>query len=1003
MQEILFPEYKIHTRAIIHRAGTQPRNTKKRMKHKIHCLLLSCISSILANAAWQMPVTNYYPKEYAAGTQNWQLKQQRNGWIYAANNYGLLEFDGESWQLYGIWNSSVIRSVEIDSDGTIYVGGANEFGKLTANCYGSLDYQPLSLDIPETYKNFGEVWNLHRHEDVLYIQTRDHIFIRPDQGELTVITPKSRIYCSALIGNGIYVATVDGIYLLTGNHLNALRGSEQLYGYEIRSLQPYGENGVLIGTDFNGIFLYDGEKIGRFQTEAENFIRKNQLYTLSVGKKYIAYGTVLNGLAITDMQGKNCRYVNTQNGLQNNTILSLLFDHDENLWLGLDQGLDKIVIESPLSLLYGQLFSYGSGYTSAIYENKIYFGTNQGLYYCNYPLDMSQQHTELQLIEGSGGQVWSLDEINGTLFCSHNRGLFIVDKTRLQNIDNSEGFWQVRSLPGTDYVIAGSYNGLYILQKQQGKYYISHKIKGFDITSRNFEIDAQGKIWIVSNRGIERLTLSEDKTTCVSELIHAQEQQNDYFHIDKINEEIILSNNHFCGIVNANGILEKREDFFNLLDGIKNYATIQKDEHNNIWYISGDALKVRQYDMKKRQFTEQPIQIIDMPRFFVGGFTHINQLGNNQAIVGSVSGFALADLNYANAKQNTEKRPILIRRMSVTSPKDSIIYGQSFPTNPPKIYIPFKNNSIRFAYSSSFCLDNTEEYCVRLLPIEEKFSSWSKSTTKEYTTLHEGNYTFEIRMRTTGDLEESKTSLSFYILPPWYRSWWAYLLWIACTMFLAYGIYLYFRHKIKIGQLQMAKFKDEEMRKREQYFAEEAHIREKEILKLQNEKTAYELRNKSQELSNLLLNHLTKNELITDVKHDLKKIADELQNKDIDTARKRITSLQSKLTRSIEQGIDWNKFEENFDMVHDKFVKKLVKQYPQLSKNEQKLCIYIHMGLYTKEIAPLMNLSTRGVEMLRYRMRKKLGLGRADSLEIFFQKLSNTDNGYEETKTSKKD
>ena len=567
LQEILFPEYKIHTRAI-HRVGTQPRNTKKRMKHKIHCLLLFCILPIPANAAWQMPVTNYYPKEYAAGTQNWQLKQQRNGWIYAANNYGLLEFDGESWQLYGIWNSSVIRSVEIDSDGNIYVGGANEFGKLTANRYGGLDYQPLSLDIPEVYKNFGEVWNLHRQEDILYIQTRDHIFIRPDQGELTVITPKSRIYCSALIGNGIYVATVDGIYLLTGNHLNALRGSEQLSGYEIRSLQPYGENGVLIGTDFNGIFLYDGEKIGRFQTEAENFIRKNQLYTLSVGKKYIAYGTVLNGLAITDMQGKNCRYVNTQNGLQNNTILSLLFDRDENLWLGLDQGLDKIVIESPLSLLYGQLFSYGSGYTSAIYENKIYFGTNQGLYYCNYPLDISQQHTELQLVEGSGGQVWSLDEIDGTLFCSHNRGLFIVDKMRLQKIDNSEGFWQVRPLPETDYAIAGSYNGLYILHKQQGKYSISHKIKGFDITSRNFEIDAQGKIWIVSNRGIERLTLSEDKMTCVSGLIHAQEKQNDYFHIDKIDEEIILSNNHFCGIVNANGILEERKEFFDLLDGM---------------------------------------------------------------------------------------------------------------------------------------------------------------------------------------------------------------------------------------------------------------------------------------------------------------------------------------------------------------------------------------------------------------------------------------------------
>ena len=102
-------------------------------------------------------LTNYFQKEYNGGTQSWQIKQQQNGWMYFANNYGLLEYDGNSWQTYGIWNSTVIRSLEIDNKGTIYVGGADEYGKFTPNKFGSLDYTPLSNTIPQRYKTFGEV------------------------------------------------------------------------------------------------------------------------------------------------------------------------------------------------------------------------------------------------------------------------------------------------------------------------------------------------------------------------------------------------------------------------------------------------------------------------------------------------------------------------------------------------------------------------------------------------------------------------------------------------------------------------------------------------------------------------------------------------------------------------------------------------------------------------------------------------------------------------------
>lgn len=941
--------------------------------------------------AWQLPVTNYYPKDYAAGTQNWQLKQQRNGWIYAANNYGLLEFDGLRWALYGIWNSTVIRSIEISSDGTIYVGGANEFGYFKSNGFGGLDYTPLSLNIPDEYKDFGEVWNLHLLHDDLYIQTRNYFFKQAADGQLTVIEPKSRIFCSAKIRDGLFVATSDGIYLLIGNQLNALRGSELLRGYEIRAMQPYGENGVLIGTDFNGMFLFDGDIIRRFATDADAFLCENQLYTFVAGKKHIAYGTVLNGLIITDLDGKNCRYVNTQNGLQNNTVLSLLFDVDDNLWIGLDQGLDRLVIDSPISSLYGQLNSYGSGYASFISGSNIYLGTNQGLYSSPYPFDPTKM-TSLSLVAGSLGQVWSLNELYGTLFCCHNRGLFSINGKRLKPIFTQEGFWQVRALPGDDnYILGGSYSGFYLMQMRQGQCVVLHKIKGFDVTSRNFEVDKDGHIWIVSNRGVERLTLDAMRQTFSAELIRPYGEQNDYFNIDKIDEHIVISNSSFCAMTNANGHLEEAPDFFALLDGVRHYSFIKKDSENNLWYLANDALKVRTYDMRTRKYAAQSVQITNQSRFFVGGFAHINPLAGNQAIVGCVSGFALADVQNAQNVHHAEMRPMLIRRMLITSPKDSVVYGQSFPIVSKTIKIAYRNNSVRFEFGGTFSLDGKEEYRVRLLPIDEDKDVWTRADTKEYTDLREGHYTLEVRSRSVESGQESKSVFEFSVLPPWYRSWWAYLVWLVLIMFVAYLVYLYFRRRIEVGRRKLEQQKDEEMRAREIRFTEEAHIREKEILRLQNERTEFELKNKSQELSNVLLNHLNKNELVIEMKHDLKKIGSELQDKDIDAAIKRISQMQGKLTRSIEQEIDWKKFEENFDIVNDKFLKKLMQKYPWLNKNERKLCVYIRIGLITKEIAPLMNLSTRGVEMLRYRMRKKMELDRSTDLENFFQMLSQGD------------
>ncbi|MBP5757820.1 MAG: transcriptional regulator, partial [Bacteroidales bacterium] len=166
---------------------------------KIILLSLLVWESVMVYAAWQAPLINYTPKEYGAGTQNWHILQHNNGWMYFGNNNGLLEFDGNTWNNYGLWNGSVVRAMAVGEDGRIYVGGSNEFGVFTANELGKLSYKRLSDSIPEKYRNFGEAWNILLLHNELYVQTHNYIFIMDEENHFSVVEPRSHIFCSAKI------------------------------------------------------------------------------------------------------------------------------------------------------------------------------------------------------------------------------------------------------------------------------------------------------------------------------------------------------------------------------------------------------------------------------------------------------------------------------------------------------------------------------------------------------------------------------------------------------------------------------------------------------------------------------------------------------------------------------------------------------------------------------------------------------------------------------------
>lgn len=184
----------------------------------------------------------------------------------------------------------------------------------------------------------------------------------------------------------------------------------------------------------------------------------------------------------------------------------------------------------------------------------------------------------------------------------------------------------------------------------------------------------------------------------------------------------------------------------------------------------------------------------------------------------------------------------------------------------------------------------------------------------------------------------------------------------------------------------MKEQKEREMKEQEKKFLLEAKEKEKEIIALKNQRLQYELRHKSQELADSTMNLIRKNEILTDIIQNLNKISSALnKNKEHQAIFNELKKIQEEIKSNIEHDNNWKKFEENFDLVYENYLKRLTETYPSLTITDKKICAYLKMGLSSKDIAPLLNMSYRSVEMSRYRLRKKMNLDRNMSLSEFLQ------------------
>ena len=968
------------------------------MKSQLITIIAACCMALIARA--QQPTTrNFLSTEYHAGTQNWGITQNDSGVMFFANNNGMLAFDGDQWTTYPVPNASVVRSI-YTSQGLkrIYVGASDEFGYFLCDENGSaIRYNSLTGKLPGKKRHFGEIWNIHTLGNRLVFQSKNNLFLVDRDEKITTFDFNEYIQTSIVIGNRMLISCRKGIFQFNGSSIRPLPGAEAVKGMNVCAILPF-EDLILFVTDLNGIFAYDGKQCSPYLMDITDFLKKNQVFCATINSNYIAFGTVLEGAVIKNLKTGKTQFANRFNSLINNTVLSMKFDDMDNLWLGLDNGLGYVNNSSPFHELLSPSNNIGMGYVSYVKGNKLYLGTNQGLFYIDYPIPDIPRAQSPHLIPGLTGQVWMLEQIDDVLLCGADKGTFVIEDGKAQSIAGTDGTWnfvQLKKHPG--YVISCDYRGPFILEKKGNTYVVKNRLQGFNEVSGDIYEDSDGTIWVAHwQKGVYHLWLSDDLT-----------KVNRVEMFDGSNGLLETSRNKLCKIRNkiyvssADGMyrydpttLKMKRDpeisrIFNTFGQSLRITTGQKGE---LWAVKADYCAVA-YPKKDGTYAIDSATFKELAPRMQMTFGRFSPLDNDHMILTGNDGFYSVN---NQPRTFTKTHATIIRSIKSTLRNDTLLYIHYQQRDDNRVVeIPHSLNSIRIEYvQPEYRGVNAISYQYILKGYDSDWSTPQTTTSKEYTGLSKGTYTFCVKAynHITGKIDE--TSIKIKILPAWYETWIANLIYIILMGAALYYLFKYLKKRTERKFLEEKREKERRLREQQAEFEIENAKKEKQLALLKSEQLEVELKHKSSELADSTMNLIRKNDMLQELDESIKELSESVRREEGKTLiSRKISDIRRSIKNNMTEDENWNRFEQNFNLVYNNFMQKLTAAFPDLKTNDKKLCAYLRMGLSSKEMASLLNTSVRSIETARYRLRKKLNMESGENLTDFIQHFENVEEG----------
>lgn len=928
----------------------------------LFCLLVLVSSVLIAQEL--PPIIVYQPIQYGAENQNWSISQSNEDYIYVANNKGLLEFNGAKWQLYATPNESVLRSVKV-VDNLIYTGCYMNFGYWKKNSFGTLDYTSISdkLNIPLVEDE--QFWNIIAIDHYVLFQSLDRIYIYDvlKQSYKTIASEGTITKIFKVKDTVYYQSLGEGIFKIENGQSQPVIVDEVFKTNVIVNMFDH-EGQLLIQTQEQGFFLWKDAQLKKWETSSKDMVDALSVYnSIQLKNGDYVLGTISNGIVYLSSLGDLLYKIDQTDGLSNNTVLSLFEDSNSNVWLALDNGINCINMKSALRIYNDEDGDLGTVYASTLFENNLYLGTNQGLFY--KPIASNER---FKFIEGTKGQVWCLKTIGDTLFCGHNLGTFVVKNDQAQLIASIPGTWDVQvSMADKNVALQGNYSGLHVLERQNGKWAYKNKIEGFNISSRYFAVADVSKILVSHEyKGVFDITTSTDWTKVTAIQKVASVDKGVGSSLVTYLDQILYAYENGVYKYDKQQNLFKKDSILSRIFPNGEYTSgklIGDPQHDKLWGFSEKNISY----VSPGKFSNKPL-ITQIPlskslRKEMVGYETISFLSDDTYLFGTSSGYIIIDLNKIDLRSYD---------IAINSITNYAIDGEVFSVKiADSANFSNNENNIQFSYSvAEYNKYLAAEYQYKLMGYYDVWSPWSSQPSVLFKNLPHGAYTFKVRSKVGNNLSTNEAVYQFHIIKPWYLSnlmWAIYIISLIVLGVIIHHLYKRYYRKQK-EKLMLKNKRDFELKTLES---------DQQLMQLKNETLQQDIENKNRELAISTMSLIKKNEFLNQIKEELKNTDDQ----------KHVKPVIKIIDKNINTTDDWKFFQEAFNNADKDFLKKIKAKHPKLTPNDLKLCAYLRLNLSSKEIAPLLNISSRSVEVKRYRLRKKMDLAHESSLTNYILEL----------------
>lgn len=759
-------------------------------------------------------VKNYTPAEYAHKGKIWDIMSAPNGIVYMAADKGLLEYDGEKWYHFK-GSEGITRSLFVQNDSVIYTGSDLDFGVWTRNEVNGFEYSslyPFREDLSEIGEEF---WDLYQINGKLFFISKNNIYVYQDQN-LTKIPLTTALNSVFQVNDQLYLLDNENVLHqltdLAPKRLIRLQGDQKIEiagAYEV-------SDGLMLVTNKEGLIFYDGQSTRKMRNDLSLRLQDASVFSFErIGEELLAFGTILNGLIIADTSGNILHYLNKNKGLQNNTILSLHYSMAGILWMGMDYGLSYVDLDDEYGYFYDYLGNFGTGYTAALRDSDFFLGSNQGLYKSEWSaLNNSTSLTQFELLNGTEGQVWTLQMIEDELLMGHDRGLFHIDGDRVQIVNGQSGVWDMVTY--RDHLLTGTYNGIAIYQKENGKWQYDRQMEFILGSCNQIILSDPNILWVnIPNFGVIRALLNDDLVPVEREIFRS---------------DLFGGNDH-------------------LISRYEGEIMVRSDGRS--YY----------FDPASKTFTSETSQE-KSDRISDITLTHVMpvRLNAEYEFFPLYNGFALKKAQ----DENTDKEipyGVQFRDVTFFNNKQEYNYVEGME-------VSYSLNNIRFRMVVPQLSEARYQYRRKG---EEEWSSWTDNNSINLVDLKAGELIIEARAMADGQVLPSEY-LTVRVRTPWYISWYAVIAYLMIT-----GAIFYLFHRWKNTSLDeqkkiLMRDKEHTLNEQAERHKEELRRADEEKLKERIEQMKARLKSKTVELANKAKENEEKNKILKELKEKFRQL-----------------------------------------------------------------------------------------------------------------------------------